>query len=193
MKKIFLVLLCLVLVGCGKEPNNPSENPQEQPKTESESFKESYEELNKEGVTITIDENLKVDTLTISELNEFLKNGTGILYLSTPSDYASRLVLPILSSKLIENNQTLYYYDLSGEISNPEQYSNIQAKLEPHLTKEGEDVIMILPEVFALKNGEILGHYSNDFRYLADGTIVISDADKALFNQNYQMLIDLVK
>ena len=141
-------------------------------------FKNEYEEYNgienKDGVLLDTIEVLADNNVNYIEdnIDEYLNNGTNIVYLGSPTDNKSRNLIPILIELTNKNKlDNLYYYNSSElsetyNIDNLElssTYNNIVNKLGDDLEEsiEGTEIKRIpFPIILFIKNGEYMGSVS---------------------------------
>lgn len=149
-------------------------------------FKFEYEIVNK--IELTNGKKIKVDIpienrikyiKSDKELLDFFKNETGIIYFGYSTCPWCRNALPVLIDSIIENDiQTLYYVDIHAfDFSkiHKELYEILDEYLK--VTDDGEKVLAV-PDVYALKNGKIVGHhrgcvegYKNPYKGMTDKQI----------------------
>ncbi len=84
-KILFILLFCLLCVGCND--NKVSD---------SVKFKREYEKLNNKNITLDIDEENIVVYSDVSEVNDIIKNGSGVIYVGSPDNDVSRKVIEVL-------------------------------------------------------------------------------------------------
>ena len=158
---------------------------------DSKRFKEEYEALNSElkddgtnaYTTVSIDEVNKIEYLTYDELLDFIGNKTGLLYFGRPGCPWCRLLVPSMLDYAIEDNVTIYYYDIEKDrTENNAEYKNILSVLGEYLptdtvTQSEDDPDfdpdlkrVVLPQLFFIKDGEVRsGLMLYQHVYLRDG------------------------
>ena len=157
--------------------------------TEAIKFKSEYEALNNEKndndenkyLPISIDKNNPVKYLSDKDLNDFLKEGTGIIYFGFPECPWCRNLVPTLLDALKEKDINDVYYmnvkDLRDEkkLSNgkivtknegTDSYKTILDKLGSYLPAyEGlnDETVkrLYVPAVFFIRNGEVIATHFN--------------------------------
>lgn len=156
-KKIlaFSLLLVFVALGCWffstkKESKVTFE--------ETKQIKEKYEKLNdtvrdsdnSRYQSITIDASIEIDELSISEAVDFVKSGSGILFIGAPWCPWCRNALPVLMDVARDNNLVIKYIDIT-DIRNIYEVKN--GKLEK-TQKEGEGYYELLSSLDSVLGNE---------------------------------------
>ena len=129
-------------------------------KRDSVKFKNSYEAYNglksESGETyksVSINKDNKIEYLSFGELEEKLKAGSSLIYLSSPTDVINRLcvetIIDVINGSKVEK---LYYFEVSY---GSETYENIVKLLD---SKE-----LALPNVLGIKKGKLVGSLNLDF------------------------------
>ncbi len=98
-KKLGIIILCLFCCACTKqEPTNK--------------FKEEYEKYNDEYIKLELEDAKLIQYSTTSEINNIIKNKTGVIYIGSPKDNLSRKVIDILL-EVADNTglEKIYYVD----------------------------------------------------------------------------------
>lgn len=179
MKKIVLLFIVLLLIGCGSNSNDIKK------------LKDDYESLNSESIKVTIDLNNKVTYLNAKQTVEFLENKTGVIFFGVRSDLKCRMVIETLLDVINDSNVDFYYYDLS-EITNSQSkdFAKILGILNLYLqpNENGEKTLSV-PDVYFVKNGEILG---NIYGTGTNNTTLTEEEKEILYN-NYKNLADFLK
>lgn len=215
MKKFLLVLIgaLVLLVGCGKE-------------TDGEKFKKEYESLNgettssgKEYLSVEIDENNPVKYVTIKELIDIIKHGTGVIYLGYPECPWCRNAVPILldavDSTSTENIYYLNMYDVRDklsldddgnivtEIEGDDSYQDLLNALEPILDdyiltddsgveiNTGEKRIYV-PLVIFVRDGEIIDYHADTVSTQDDPYVSLTDEEKNELTTIYKEKINKI-
>lgn len=167
--------------------NNKDENPFEKDNkiTDSIKFKKEYENLNNKKIDsnnkylpISIDKNNPIKYILDKEVDEFLTDGTGIIYFGFPECPWCRNAVPVLIDALKEKDIKEIYYlnvkdirdekelDSNGNVKIKKEgtnvYKTILNKLNNHL-KNYENLNdesikrLYVPAVFFITNGEVVG------------------------------------
>ncbi|MFA5603577.1 MAG: hypothetical protein WDA12_01820 [Bacilli bacterium] len=207
MKKILMILLMVLLVGC-TDKNIWKET------KDSLKFEKEYEVLNgtknangTEYLNIDIPSANPIKYLTIDETIEFLENGTGILYLGRPGCPYCRSTLNTFLDFAKDNEiKKINYYN--PEIIRSEgtdDYKKILEILDEYLkvdvvtqSEEDEDFDSTLkrlavPDVYFVNKGRVIGHYQesrSEFR----GSLTKSQEKelKEAYNEIYSDYVDSI-
>jgi len=136
------------------------------------------------------------EVLTESEAIDFIKNGTGILFLSFPSCPRCQKSIPIINEMAKENGfkKVMYFDPQEIRSANTKNYQEIVSLLKEHLKfdDEGKERIFV-PDVFFIKKGKILGNQDN---YLSGNFDIINDMNEERVQElkdRYQKLFDKLK
>ncbi len=121
MKKKFVVMmLCFLCLGCGKKEELG----------DSIRFKEEYEQYNEEYISLKISESNLIKYSTVEEVNQIIKEGTGVIYIGSPQDDLSRRVVDILFSVASNTGlEQIYYFDSLDEINGLEDIQDLNIPL----------------------------------------------------------------
>ena len=198
MKKILVLILCLLLIGCGTDENvsndnvnnNPVENEKEEVvKSDLEILKEEYEALNNSGIVVEINEDVDVKILNFDEAKNLLENETGIIYFGFPSCPWCRNILPVLLETLKENEQTLYYLNIRN--INTEQNKYIKNILKDYLDKNSNgELTLYVPDVYAVQAGVIKSHHLGSASSQNNPYNALTEEQRIELKNIYQQLID---
>jgi len=184
---ILLVVGVISLIGViyYNVKNNPFKDNTEV--TDAVKFKSEYEILNDktegnyEYLSISIDKDNPVKYLQDSEVDDFLNEGTGIIYFGFPECPWCRNLVPVLLDALKEKDiNDIYYVNVKdirdekvledGKVvtknEGTKNYSKFLEKFNDYLpvySGLNDDSIkrMYVPTVFFLKNGEVVGYHFN--------------------------------
>ncbi|HAX72325.1 MAG TPA: hypothetical protein DCY20_02240 [Firmicutes bacterium] len=145
MKKLLtglLSCLCvLALVGCYSQDEKSYEGLDE------------YENLSKNPV---------VQTVKFDQAKSLLTEGSGVLILSYSACPWCQSAMPVVDEVAKELSLDHVYYlnvkELTREGENNE-YDQLVELLRDHLVVENGEPVMYVPDVFAVKQGEIVGHH----------------------------------
>lgn len=184
MKKVVIVLMSIfLLVGCGK--------------TDGQKFKEEYEALNgnQNLINVTIDSDVDIKYLNAKQIVSFLKEGTGIIYFGFPSCPWCRNVLPILLEVASSNNIQISYLNPSGlRNSKNKDFEEIMNILDSYLmTNEEGNKVLYVPDVYFVKDGQIIGHHLSTVESQKDPTIPLTDEQRQELKTIYEDLIGQIK
>ena len=103
MKKYFFLLLIFVFlcVGCGNKTIK-----------DSVKFKQEYEQYNGEYLEIEISDANLIAYSDVLEVNNLLKDGTGVVYIGSPKDNVSRRAISVLLDVVLNSGlEKVYYVD----------------------------------------------------------------------------------
>ncbi|MCI5773511.1 MAG: hypothetical protein MR210_03010 [Erysipelotrichaceae bacterium] len=189
MKKVFFALLALsILWGCSsKQPTSTAITPYENSvKLATKPFDPSEYIFFKEGSDIAI-EKISFD----DSLRMFAEKGTGIIIWGKVDCAYCQSALPVLNDAALSQGVPAYYVDIYGEEVNDEQINALMQHLEPILKVVDGQPVMYVPEVVALKDGQIVGnHLSLVDSFNASQQYAMSDEQKMELQDIY---IDLIK
>jgi len=199
---ILLVVGVISLIGViyYNVKNNPFKDNTEV--TDAVKFKSEYEILNDktegnyEYLSISIDKDNPVKYLQDSEVDDFLNEGTGIIYFGFPKCPWCRNAVPVLLDAEKEKNiNEIYYFnaldmrdikklDENGNIvttkEGTEEYKNIVNKLYDYLdVYEGlnDDSIkrLYFPNIFFIQNGKVVANHMATVESQTDPNITLND------------------
>lgn len=177
-------------------------------------FKKEYESLNEKTIDNKVlvktdieDDNNVVYVYNYDRLIDLLENGTNIIYLGWADNNSCRVIISTLIDVLKNNNiDTLYYYDMkslsNGYINNYDKYkekyeglveilsSKVNTVFETDNELNGKKEISI-PSVIFVKDGKIVGVYSNSIESHDDNKELTID-EKKLLEGKYQELLDII-
>lgn len=161
----FIILTLVGLAACAppEEANDRNE------------FAAAYEALNGQSNSrgdayfqLTIPAEVSIRILDFEQTTAFLDEGEGLLYIGRPGCPWCRQLLPTLCQVAIEQEQTIYYYDVeASREAYDDDYQALLARLDPYLpldevTQKPEDENfnpqkkrVVLPHLFWLEGGEI--------------------------------------
>ncbi len=163
-----LIVLTLVTVFVFNKINNYS--------VDGHNFKREYEALNKEldedgnkkYYQLSIKKDAPVTYLNYDELEKFLDNGTGVLYIGRPGCPWCRVLIPGLFDFAKENDIKILYYNIEEDRNeNNIKYKEILNRLDEYLPvdtvtqKEDEEGFnpllkrVVLPHIFFLNKGTV--------------------------------------
>ena len=114
MKKILIIFLCFLCIGCGK-------------KVSKNTFRSVYEKYNDsdEYINLNLESADLIKYSSVKEINDIIDNGSGVIYFGSPKDNVSRRVIDILLD--VVNNTDLnkiYYFDSLNSINGLDDIEN---------------------------------------------------------------------
>lgn len=159
-------------------------------------FKEDYESLNsKEGtVQISIPEDNPIVILKEEEVMPFLEKETGIIYFGFPSCPWCRNAIPVLIDVAKENSMPIYYFDvLQLRKTENETYDQIKQRLDDYLLTDDEGVKkLFVPDVYFLKDGEIVSRHIDTVPSQKDAKIPFTDEQYTELKGIYQEGVEAI-
>lgn len=189
LKKIFNILICLVLlfviVGCNNKSNN-----------DAAQFKKEYEELNDKSVKMNIDEKNPIKYVTFDEVVDVLTNGTGVVYFGFPGCPWCRNVIPVLFEVAQTNNVDTIYYFNPREIRNSgtDAYQKLVNILSDYLEEnEDGDKTLYVPDVYFVKDGKIVGNHLSTVDSQKDPYTPLNNEQITELKNIYQELFNKIK
>ena len=189
MKKNLILLICLLLVGCGVKENNPTDV------NDISKFKEEYELLNETSVKMDINGKAKLEYLDSQEVIDLLENKTGIIYFGFPACPWCRNIIPVLLNVSVDNNYKVYYFnpkELRG--TNDENFNKIMNILDEYLqtNSEGKKTLYV-PDVYFVKDGNIVGHHLGSVDSQTNPYDILNDSQKQELYNIYNDLLGKIK
>lgn len=175
MKKILVVLLLLLVVGCGEVNKN----------TDASKFKKEYESLNgktnelnnKEYVNMTVAEDNPFIYIKVDEVIKKLKKGTSVIYFGFPECPWCRNLVPVLVDAANELGVDKIYYYNAVKIRDTKELDedgNIVTTNEG--TKEYKEIVDILydhlPVYSGLEDETIKRLYLPTVVFIKDGKVI---------------------
>lgn len=100
MKKLLILVLCLLCCACDNKKETVSQ------------FKSEYEKYNEEYLALELEDSDLIRYSKVSEINSLIKKGTGVIFFGSPTDNLSRRVIDILL-EVADNTglKEIYYMD----------------------------------------------------------------------------------
>lgn len=123
MKKVFMLLVIILLVGCGKETNV---------------IKSDYEEDNGKLLEVNIPDN-KIEKIKLEDLKNNM-NKNAIVYFCMPSSDYCRNNIEILVEIVNDLNVKTYYVDLTG-IKDSDEYKEFINKYNRETILDGDILV----------------------------------------------------
>lgn len=97
---VLLIVLTILITACNKEL------------TDGLKFKKEYEKYNNEKIELNISEKNIIEYKTIEEINNIVKNKSGVIFIGTPKDNKSRISIKLLLDASESTDlQEIYYID----------------------------------------------------------------------------------
>ena len=127
-------------------------------------LKENYEKYNNieyDGVVlkkVIIESDNNVEYATSKNIVDWLKKDTNIIIFANECDNLSRDIVPFVINFLKKNNIEKYYYYDSQNIKE----DNVYKKIVNILYNKELESDLIIPTIVFIKDGKILGLYSNN-------------------------------
>lgn len=86
-------------------------------KTDSIIFKQEYESYNKDLISLKIRKNNNIKYSSYDEIIDIIQNGTGVIYLGTPtSNWCRNIINPLFDATNNNDIETIYYLDISKDM-----------------------------------------------------------------------------
>ena len=166
MKKIMILMMCLMMCACSNEAVNPNNNQDIN----------ACDVLNPCDTTLSsADENLKWEKISLLESLDYAKETVILFYSFTDCPYCIE-ARPILEEVLEGSDIPVYYVDVAREERNVdnENYLAVYNHFKDIIEGQGYDKIY-MPSVFFIKDGEVLGMHV--------GTVDNHNPKEALMNE----------
>lgn len=193
MKKLIFSIICvLLLVGCGsKDIDKPTTM------NDTLKFKEEYEAYNgtQNLVTMDIKEDMTIKYLKATDILPLLKEGTGIIYFGFPTCPWCRNAVPVLLEAASTQGMTVSYIN-TREIrkENKEEMGKIIEYLSEYLEEDeyGKKALYV-PDVYFVKDGQIVGHHLGTVDSQTNPTIPLTVEQKEELTKVFTDLIGKIK
>ena len=155
---------------------------------DNEKFANEYTEVGKNNVFVY---------RSADEIIKILEGGTGIVYLGFPECPWCQAYVPMLNEVAKEEGiEKIYYFNIREDRQeNSNDYQKIVKLVKNYLMKddEGNERIFV-PDVYAVKEGKIIGH--NNETSVIDSDITPTeywtDVKKSEIKKNFKNMIDSV-
>jgi predicted bacteriocin transport accessory protein len=206
MKKVLILIIFLLLIGCtakessvnnnlDSKDNNPIENDSKDDnpiENDIEKMKEEYESLNGTSVEVTIDSKASLKYLDSSEIIDFVKNSTGILYIGYPTCPWCRNIIPVLLNVGINNNETIYYVNSKKlKQDDIDVYNELINLLGDYLRVDSQgNKVLYVPDVYFIKDGKIVGHHLGSVSSQTNPKELLNDEQKQELYNIYEELLN---
>ncbi|NLC96368.1 MAG: lipoprotein [Erysipelotrichaceae bacterium] len=135
------------------------------------------------------------EIVSIKESNRmYTEKGSGILYYGySQCPYCNRIV-SALNDAGKETGVKIYYIDLYGEDYADEDINNLFTNLDPILEKDSSgEAAFYVPEVVAIKDGEIINHHLSVVDSYEDVTKNLTDSQYKELKDIYVSMIKELK
>ncbi|MCI6266527.1 MAG: hypothetical protein MR598_06775 [Erysipelotrichaceae bacterium] len=97
--KFIVVMLCFLCLACGKKEEE-----------DSIKFKEEYEKYNDQYIELEISDVNLIQYSNLEEINKIIKDGTGVIYIGSPTDDVSRRAVDVLLGVTHNTDLEKIYY-----------------------------------------------------------------------------------
>ena len=189
MKKVLIsMMIALTLIGCGNKQEEVEEaivitNPVaiNGEKTDMNAYR-----------WINDKDNAFLEVSMEESIRFFTEKGSGILVYGYPGCIYCERALPELNKAAKQHNITVYYCNVYRPDASADIYERLRPNIEPIFDVQGGVPVFKVPEVIAIKNGEIVGHHLA----LVDGYTIDSEESKMNDDQKQELqniYIDLFK
>lgn len=155
MKKVLLVcLIALSVIGCGKQ-----EVPQDKIViTNPVNIQGEKTDLS-DYQWVNDPDNTFIEISMAESIRFFTEKGSGILVYGYPNCIFCERAFPELAKIAKEYGVTVYYVNVYREDVKPEIYNELRPHIESIFQVENGKPVFKVPEVMAIKKGEIVGHH----------------------------------
>lgn len=161
MKKFVILFSLFLCVGCGKEEVS-----------DAIKFKNEYESYNENYFSVEVSDYNLISYSDVEEVNKVIEEGTGVIYIGSPTDNVSRLAVSVLLDVVLNSGlEKVYYIDtLDGVVG----IDNVENKK--------------IPLVLFVLDGEIVKYHIGTI----DDKIELSDEELILLYNSYSEGLQLV-
>ena len=200
IKKYFIIILvCLCLTGCSTSSNVDGTSNKDDINyvvidTETSKFINEYKNINS-YIEVNIPNETKIHYARTEEVLDLVTSGTGIIYFGRPTCPWCRNIIPVLAKVANTNNMVINYYN-PGEVSADESYMyvSIKNKLSDYLrSNENGEKAFYLPDVYFIKDGNVIGHKLGSLASQTDAYIPLTDEQVKELSDLYQSYINDMK
>lgn len=193
-KKILIYIMVLVVVSALAIILSVFGNRNTEPTEDSLRFKEEYEALNS-SIHVSIDEVNPIKYATFEEVENLLTSGTGVVYFGFPSCPWCRNMISVLLDVAQENNyETIYYFNPRDIRSNDnDDYNRLIEILGDYLLESEGNKVLYVPDVYFVKDGNIVGHHLSTVDSQTDPSISLNENQVTELSNKYQGLFDKIK
>lgn len=192
-KKLLIYIIALILLIAAIIGLSVFTNKQSGPTEDSLKFKEEYEALNS-SIPMSIEENNPIKYATFEEVEELLTEGTGVIYFGFPSCPWCRNIIPVLFDVAKENNyDTIYYLNPRDLKDNENDYNKLIEILEPYLEELDGEKVLYVPDVYFVKDGQVVGHHLSTVESQTDPRVSLNEEQVQELSSIYQDLFNKIK
>lgn len=132
---------------------------------------------NGKKIIVDIEKNNTVDIISVKSAIEIFENKSGIIYFGYPSCPWCRNIVEILTNLGIENDEVIYYVDVQHV--DTESKDKLFDILDDYLeTNEAGDKKLYVPDVYFVKDGEIIGHHLSTVESYKNPYLGMNDEQK---------------
>jgi thiol-disulfide isomerase/thioredoxin len=182
LKRILRIMsLCLLLISisaCGSQDNSDALR-----------FKEIYDGLNDQSpVQLDINPENPIRFVDAEQTLELLQEGTGVIYFGFPECPWCRTAVPVLFDAASEAHlETIYYFNPQDfRDSDDPTFKQIMAILDPYLeTNADGEKRLFVPDVFFIKEGQILANHLGTIPSQADPTVALTEEQRTELKNIY--------
>lgn len=192
-KKIFIYVVVLIVAVFLVTILSFFTNKQSGPTEDSLKFKGEYEALNS-SIPMSIEENNPIKYATFEEVEQLLTSGTGVIYFGFPSCPWCRNMIPVLFDVAKGNNyDTIYYLNPRDLKVNENNYNKLIEILSPYLKELDGEKVLYVPDVYFVKNGQVVGHHLSTVESQTDPRVSLNEQQIQELFDIYQNLFNKIK
>ena len=159
-------------------------------------FKYSYEIINNEvlgnnkKIKVKIPFDNKIKYMNNEELEEFLENGTGLVYFGYSTCPWCRNAVPVLIESARNNDITINYIDIKSVKLSDTVYEILNDYLRED---ENGNKVLAVPDVYVLEEGEILDHHLGCIDGYTNPYVEMTESEKIQLQEIYDEMIKELK
>lgn len=163
MKKLsILILSVLLLTGCTAKINQDATSSIEKIDTTTlNTLDLNATTADMSGYTLLTDTKHVFKQITMEEsIRMFEEDGSGVLFYGYKDCGFCQQAVPVLNNAARQMGVDIYYVDVkASEGNSPEIYAKLVDEVEDHLKEENGEKAFYVPQVFVVKDGEIVGEH----------------------------------
>lgn len=162
MKKILtLVLTAFLLFGCSTTPTGGSSAKEKIDVSTLNILDLNTTDADMSGYTLLTDTKHVYKKITLEEsIRLFEEKGSGVIYYGYNSCPFCQQAVPVLNNAAREEGLDIYYVDVMSDEGNSEEaYNTLVDHIKDFLIKEEGEPVFYVPQVFVIKDGEIVGDH----------------------------------